>query len=159
MAKAIYLDACVILSFLRGETGRQDIVDACLTKAKSTNELKLFTSTISIVEIVHLSEKIDDLDPNDFEKIDGFWKTAPIKRVEVSAIVADAARQVMQNRLLNHQHEQKPQIRRRMHDLCHVATAEFLKVDELWTYDPDMKKYNLTTVPVYEPYVDQPSLM
>ena len=159
MAKTVYLDACVILSFLRGEAERQDVIDAWLTKANSGKDIRLFTSTISVVEIVYLSERVEDFDAADFDKIDAFWRTAPITRVEVSAVVADAARAVMQNRLLNHQHAQRPEVRKRINDLCHVATAEFLKVDELWTYDSDMKKYNLTSIPVFEPYALQPTLL
>lgn len=156
--KSIYLDACVILSYLREESGRHAIIDACLTKAMNATDVKLYTSTISIVEVVHLSAKHEPINPEDFETIAQFWANAPVTKVDVNGIVAEGARSTMQHRLVNHRGSQSPEIRKRMHDLCHVATAKFLKVDEIWTYDPEFAQYDGVSIPVREPYDRQPTI-
>jgi predicted nucleic acid-binding protein len=157
--KSIYLDACVFLSYLREDQGRHAVIDACLTRATKGEDIRFFTSTISIVELAHLSEQHEEIDPKDFEVIAKFWANAPVTKVDVSGIIAEGARKTMQHRLITHRGQQLPQVRKRMHDLCHVSTAEYLKVDEIWTYDPDFKRYNSLSIPVMEPYESQLSML
>ena len=156
MVSRVYLDSGVILSFLKQEPERVDIVQAALLRSVDPrNGLRFFTSSMSLVEVAYIeSTYAPDID--DISLIDTFWASHPIQIVEVNVLTALRGRDLLRNRAMNSNQSQPPLVRKRAADILHLATAEWLSVDEFWTYDlKDFLRYGVETLRICEPYTDQ----
>ncbi len=156
MVDRIVLDSSVILSYLRRDPGRGEVVRSALYQATQTPmQTRFLASTVAVTEVAYVEGLAIPLSDG-FEVIDRFWATSPIHLVEAHAAIAFRARDLMRQRLLEHDQPQFPNVRKRAADLLHLSTAIWLAADEFWTYDvADFQRYPQTLVSVCEPHVDQ----
>jgi predicted nucleic acid-binding protein len=152
----IVLDSSVILSFLRRDPGRGEVVRSALYLASQTPiQTRFLASTVAVAEVAYVEGLATSLSDG-FEVIDGFWAASPIQLVEAHAAIAFHARDLMRKRLLQHHQPQFPNVRKRAADVLHLSTAIWLEADEFWTYDvSDFARYPQSIVNVCEPHVSQ----
>ncbi len=101
MVRTIYLDAGVILAYLKQEPNRVDVVEAALISAMSdTPKLKFFTCSLSLTEVAYVEGLEQPLEQG-FKVIDDFWATAPVEIVEVNQVNALRGRQLLRDRALS----------------------------------------------------------
>jgi len=112
--------SCFVAKF-NGEIGRIDVCNAILEAAKR-NEVKLFTSYITMCELV----KIKGEYPSEAEdQIVDFLRSPHINLVAIDFSISRITRDLVRRYGLN------------VRDAIHLATAIKLKVDVLHTYDGD----------------------
>jgi hypothetical protein len=83
-APLIYLDACVLLSYIDDDADRAPIIEELFRRSRA-GEIDLITSVLSRVEVAYDSaEKAEQaLDAEAEEKIDALWTApSPIETVE-----------------------------------------------------------------------------
>jgi predicted nucleic acid-binding protein len=156
MSKRVYLDSCVLISFLQNESGRADTVEAALRSAKNKgSDIEFVTSALAITEVAYLTDAAGLLE-GDIQAIDDFWDTSGVQFVEINRINAAQARDLLRSRA-----RQIPNIplsggRRRAADALHLASAIALPCTEFWTYDTsDFLRYGVSAVRICEPYTEQ----
>src|SRR5262245_60902861 len=124
--KRIYWDACVFLDYIEGAPEWMPILEALLEQASETEELMIYTSTVSITEVAFAKAEKDGraLDPTIEAEIDALWNDrSAVKLVEFNEIIARGAR-----RLLRHAVEQGRQLKPL--DAIHLAKAKNRHVEE-----------------------------
>lgn len=152
-----YLDANVLLAYISDERGRAGVVDQLLARAASGN-LRLFTSTLSIVEVAFgAGEKVDrEFEPTVEATIDALWQPGSvITLAEPSVPTLTIARRYVR-RAVESGRSVKPL------DAVHLATAVAAKVDRLLTYEEEPRRAywaELTGLAVEEPSVAQMPLL
>lgn len=134
--RSIYWDSCVFLSFIEETDGRAKNLRAVMEEAIN-REVELYASTISMTEVAFVTaERSGGLDADTEEKIDRLWHpSSPIRMMEFTQLVAKEARQLLRKNL-------ELDIGLKPMDAIHIATALRAKVDELHTYDENLKKWS-----------------
>jgi predicted nucleic acid-binding protein len=131
------------------------ILDALLEQASETDELVIYTSTVSITEVAFAKAEKDGrtLDPNVEADIDALWsdRTA-VKLVEFNEIIAREARTLMRRAV-----EQGRSLRPM--DAIHLATVQNRMVTELHTTDERLQKsWQDLGFAVRDPFTQKPKL-
>jgi predicted nucleic acid-binding protein len=154
-ARRVYWDANLYLSYLNGDSDRLPTLDALVKALRTTDDMEVVTSTLSITEVAFGQEEqgTATLDQTILEQIDFLWKdTSIVKLVDVSPMIAYDARGLMRDAITRKWSLKPP-------DAIHFATARLLRVSEFLTYEDRLYKYEpLVGFPVREPYVTQPML-
>lgn len=157
VSQRIYWDSSVFLAYFNNEAERKPVLDALLEEVeKSNGQKKIYSSMLAKVEVAFVTyeKRHGNLDPAIAEQIDAFWEDdSVIQLVEFHDEIASSARNLIREGLPKGW-GLKPI------DSVHLATASWLGVDELHTYDLDhFKKYEpLLELTVCEPYAAQPKL-
>ena len=152
----IYLDACVLLSYVNGAPDRASEVHSLLEDAES-GKVQLLTSILSIAEVAYIaSDQVLSDGTDDEATIDELWTpSSPIRLADVSVLVTRKARAISRQARAN---ETK---RVRSVDAVHLATAEINKCNHFFTYEADNTRAgwdSLITPSVSEPYVTAPRI-
>ena len=125
----IYWDASCFLAFLLEEEGRVDACEEVLNRAKA-GEFLIFTSFLSLSEVVHLKGK-PKLTQDNEQMLRDFFEHPFFRFVTVDRRVAEMARQLM----WKHPHL-------RAYDANHIASAYSVGIQKIHAYDADFKKCN-----------------
>jgi predicted nucleic acid-binding protein len=153
--KRIYWDACVFLDYIEGAPQWMPTLDALLEQASETDELVIYTSTISISEVAFAKAEKDGgvLDPTIEAAIDALWNDrSAIKLVEFNEIIARTARSLLR-RAVGHARALKPI------DAIHLATAQNRGVTEFHTTDERLQKHwQDLGFSVRDPFTEKPKL-
>ena len=149
----IYWDSCVFLSYINAESERIDILDAVFEDImKSNGEKKIVTSIISKVEVAASSiESTSRTILADVEgRIDALWSDdSVVEIIEFHDGIALQARDLMRRALAQGWSLKPP-------DAIHLASALWLSVDEIHTYDDKWPRYApLVGRKICEPYITQ----
>jgi len=152
----LYWDSCVFLSYIDAEKDRVDTLETILDEVhKSGGAKKIVTSTVSIVEVAFgAQEKIKGvLYPAIQQKIDALWNDASVLLfIEYHEGIAHIARNRMRDALPKG-YTLTPL------DAIHLASAQWLQVHELHTYDHGLRKYSSAIGRIVcDPYTSQPRL-
>ena len=147
----IYLDACVLLSYVDGDEDRVPIIDELFRRVRA-GELELITSVLSQVEVAFASAEKDAqvLDPEIEAKIDQLWLPAsPVVTVEFYDLIAWRARELIREAMARRESLKPP-------DAIHLATAERMDATEVFTYDTGLPKFrDLIDIPIGPPHNPQ----
>lgn len=147
----IYLDACVLLSFIDGDEDRLPTIDELLRRARA-GEVELLTSVLSQVEVAFATSEKQAvaLSAETEAKINTLWLPAsPLETVELYDHIAWRARELIRLALANG-HSLKPP------DAIHLATADRMRASEFFTYDKGLPKHRpLFDFPICEPHNPQ----
>lgn len=153
--KRISWDACVFLDYIEGAPQWMPILDALLEQASGTDELVIYTSTVSITEVAFAKAEKDGraLDPNIEAEIDALWNDrSAVKLVEFNEVIARGARRLMRQGI-----EQGRQLKPL--DAIHLATARNRRVAEFHTTDNRLQKnWQDLEFPVHDPFTEKPKL-
>ncbi len=152
----IYWDSCAFLSYINEHPQRIAHLDAVLEEIeKGDGGHLLVTSTLTKAEVAYgADEKTNhQLDPDTEDRINALWLPGgPVTFVEFHSDIADRARNLMRV-AVQRQWKLTPL------DAVHLATAEWVDVDELHTYDGNLAKLaTLIGCLVCEPYALQTKL-
>lgn len=134
--KRIYWDACVFLDDIEGAPEWMPILDALLEQASETEELVIYTSTVSITEVAFAKAEKDGraLDSTIEAEIDALWNDrSAVKLVEFNEIIARGARNLIR-RAVEQGRQLKPL------DAIHLVTAQNRRVAEFHTTDDRLQK-------------------
>lgn len=164
MPSPIYLDTCVMLSYLEGRNDRLPILDAIFDEAKAKSPtIELYTSVLSIAEVAYITENGAGgaITPDDLKKIEGFWSERLVKTIEVNERVARLGRQVLRDRRSTTLAAQELAIRGRSVDALHIGSALYLQCEEIWSYDPAMIRLSslIEDCRICQPYTNKPRLL
>jgi predicted nucleic acid-binding protein len=150
-----YVDANVCLSYVNDDPDRIPIIEAVFEDAQQTG-LVLYTSELSIVEVAFAAaeQQSQVLSPESEERIQALWLPgSPIRLVEFYRLIGDDARSLIRL-AISKQWRLKPM------DAIHLATARRMEVDEFYTYDQRLFKFDAEIgLKVCEPYTSRPRLI
>lgn len=151
--RRIYWDSCCFISFLNGDPARVGVLGDLVRTAAGKGAQNLLTSALSQVEVAYVaSEKLTrQLDPSEEKRIDDMWGDRDaLSVVEIHDGITRRARELMRNAMQQNVPLKPP-------DAIHMATAEYVRADELHTYDQRMQQAGVTLVafPVVNPRIDQ----
>ena len=149
----VYWDSCVFLSYINADPGRIDILDAILDDThKSNGESKIVTSMLTKVEVVRSTTEYTTrvLSVGVEQKIDALWNdVAGIGLIELHDGIALHARTLMRQSMQQGWALKPP-------DAIHLASAQWLGVQELHTYDDKMPRYStMIGCKICAPYTPQ----
>lgn len=149
----IYWDSCVFLSYINADQGRIDTLDAILNEVhKSNGETKIVTSILTKIEVASSAvEYATRVLSSDIEqKIDALWNDeSVIGLIELHDGIAIRARNLMRQALTQGWSLKPP-------DAIHFASAQWLGVEELHTYDDKLPRYGtMIDCKICEPYTIQ----
>lgn len=154
-----YIDSCVFISLIETpETEGPSKTIAALIEAARHGKVAIVASIITIAEVAFAKKELDNrvLDPEVEARIDALWHPGSmIRLVEVHELIVLRARQLLRIGA------EKGWSGTRAHDAIHLATAERQKVDEFFTYDDAMRKWEpIVGFTISEPHeaVDEGSL-
>jgi predicted nucleic acid-binding protein len=154
--EAVYLDASVLLAFVRDEVGRSAVVRQVLVDA-ADGKLRARTSTLSVAEVAW--GQWDDVaqapTAEDGEKIDRLWRPgSALQLIEPSLAVMRLARDVIRRG------RAAGLTRLRSADAVHLACAMALSdTARIFTYDQRFFRWaEVAGLEVSEPYVVEPPL-
>lgn len=152
----LYWDSCVFLSYIDAEPGRvETIADLFDEIQRSKGAKKIVTSTASIVEVAYGSqEKLRrTLDSSIQRRIDDLWSDSSVLAfIEYHEGIGSMARSLMRDALTKG-YSLRPL------DAIHLASAQWLRVTEFYTYDEPLDKYSLMiNCNICRPYISQPRL-
>jgi predicted nucleic acid-binding protein len=151
--KLLYWDSCVFLSYINADPGRIDTLDAILDDIqKSNGESKIVTSILTKIEVAGSATEYATrvLSTVIEQKIDALWNDASvIEFIELHDGVAIRARDLMRQALTQGWSLKPP-------DAIHLASAQWLGVEELHTYDDKLPRYGtMIGCKICEPYTTQ----
>jgi predicted nucleic acid-binding protein len=129
--RRIYWDACVFLSFINGEAGREEVIQQLLDEARD-GAFELVTSTVSVVEVAFGKAEQDGQapDPELLTAIESLWAPgSPVNLIEFHRLIALDARDLVRDARLDRDERLTPL------DAVHLASAQRLGVEEFHTYD------------------------
>jgi predicted nucleic acid-binding protein len=147
----IYLDACVLLSYIDGDEDRLPIIDELFRRARA-GELELITSVLSQIEVAFSSTEKEQqaLSAEVETMIDQLWLPAsPVETVELFDQIAWRARGLIRQAMSRGESLKPP-------DAIHLATAERLRASQLFSYDTGLPKFaDLIEIPIGAPHNPQ----
>ena len=154
--KRIYWDACVFLHYIEGTSVWMAILDSLLEEASKTNDLVIFTSTVSITEVAFAKTEKDGkaLDPKVEAAIDALWNDrSAVKLVEYNEVIAREARSLLRQ-AVQRGRSLKPI------DAIHLATAANRNVEDFHTTDDPLKKVTWASLgfTIRDPFTPKPKL-
>lgn len=153
ITKQIYWDSCVFLAYLNNEPGRAEVIEAIWGEISTSDDTRILTASISIVEVGHLTieKEKHKLLPDTTAKIDKMWTDPSVLIVEVNSPIMYIARNLMRT-ATSHGWSLKP------YDATHLATAIWINtnvptsIKEFYTYDDKLPKLtDLAGFPILEP--------
>lgn len=152
----VYLDACVLLSYVNDAPDRAAVVESMLEDA-TDGKVRLLTSTLSIAEVAYIaSDQQLSEDSWDEAAIDELWTpNSPIELADFSRLAARTARSILRNA------RETGTAGVRSADAIHLATSEINGCDRFYTYESERERIRwnaLIRAVVSEPYIDQPRL-
>lgn len=152
----LYWDSCVFLSYIDAEVDRVDVIETLFAEVqKSKGAKKIVTSTVSIAEVAYGAQekKRAALDHSIRERIDALWNDKSVLTfIEFHDGIARIARELMRE-AISKGHALKPL------DAIHLASAQWLQVQEVHTYDDKLEKFAVAIGrKICAPYADQPRL-
>ena len=155
----LYWDACTFLAYVNEEPERVDIVKDLL-ESSFDNEVKIYTSDLSRVEVAFSNSERSqqDLDDETQAKIDSLWSDRVVTMVDFHVGIAELARTLMRQAL-------RRGWRMRSHDAVHLATAQWLfengiLIDEFHTFDTQLDKFAaILNFRICRPYTPNPRLI
>jgi len=128
----LYWDACVFLSLFAKDTGRRKTIETILADAENHKGPRIITSILTQVEVAYVRnpDNATERDPDAEQKLDAFWQHSEgLVVAELTPHVAEIARRIIRSSF----DERGSGIK--ASDAVHLATAEWLQVDALHTYD------------------------
>ena len=148
-----YWDSCVFLSYINGDPGRIDTLDAILGNIhKSNGQSQIVTSILTKIEVAGSMTEYTTrvLSPSIEQQIDALWNgTSVIVMIELHDGIAILARNLMRQALTQGWSLKPP-------DAIHLASAQWLGVEELHIYDDKLPRYaTMIGCKICEPYVTQ----
>jgi predicted nucleic acid-binding protein len=149
----IYWDSCVFMSYINADPDRIDTLDAILDDIhKSNREKKIVTSILTKVEVASSATEHATrlLSPAIEQIIDDLWNDeSVIGFIELHDGIAMRARGLMRQALAQGWSLKPP-------DAIHLASAQWLEVEELHTYDDKLPRYGtMIGCKICEPYTTQ----
>lgn len=149
----IYWDSCVFLSYINADVTRIDILDAILHEIQASNGVKkIVTSIITKVEVAFsgIEQTMDQLSFDIEQKIDALWNDdSVIGLIELHDDIAIRARDLIRK-------ARSQSLSLRPPDAIHLASAQWLGVEEIQTYDDKLYRYStLIGCTIREPYTPQ----
>jgi predicted nucleic acid-binding protein len=120
-----YWDSSVFLASIKNEPNRADVCEKIIKDA-GAGRCEIYTSMITLTEVVKRRAKENPIDPQTEVVISGFFRNSFIKPVPVDYIIATRARRLIWD---------FPWLSAR--DAIHIATAIELKIPILEHYDDD----------------------
>jgi len=149
--RKVYWDACNFLSYINGVPDRTPVLEELLRQSKA-REIRIFTSTVSIVEVAFASQEQAGkaLSDEQEQQIDDLWSDAEaIALVEFHAMIATEARRIIRVGLPKGWSLKAA-------DAIHLATAKRVKVAEVHTYDDKLDRYaDEIGIKICRPYTPQ----
>lgn len=149
----LYFDASVYLAFLNDETDRASVVESLLHEAER-GTVEIFTSTVSLTEVVYLKSADERLSHDVIdERIDRLLRdTSVTTLVELTAEIGVRAREFVRSQPAR---EAALQVR----DAIHLATAAQASVDRFYVYDSDFYPFRgHVDFEIGEPTVETPRM-
>lgn len=155
--KHIYWDSGVLLSYINGEPERLPVIDAIFAASANDNRIcKIYTSVLSQVEVAFAKteQEKNTLSADIEEKIDLLWSdTDTLTIIEFHEGIGRLARDLIRYSITQ-------QWSLRAMDALHLATARFLNVDEIHTYDKKWYKFSDELgITIRKPNIEQLSLL
>lgn len=139
--RRLYWDVCVFLDYLEKTPERIDVIDQVLAELAATDESRIYTSQLSVVEAAYTQTegRTKQLDSEALAKLDDLWWRSPqIEVIEVNRSVTLRARELMRLRLSDGWSLKAG-------DAIHLATAQWInqlhRLDEIHTYDDKWVKF------------------
>ena len=155
----LYWDSCVFLAYVNEEPDRVGVVTDLL-ESSSNDEIKIFTSDLSRVEVAFSTSEQNkqSLDAQTEARIDNLWDDYVVTMVDFHIGIAGQARSLMRHAIENGW-QMKP------YDAVHLATAQWLsengiRIDEFHTFDDRLDKFAPAAgFEVLRPYTQNPRLL
>jgi predicted nucleic acid-binding protein len=151
----LYWDSSVFLAYINGEIRRLSTIDALLEEIERNEGRRIFTSTISRVEVAFATVEAQSatLSSQTLSDIDALWDDrSVVEVVELHDEIALGARALMRE-AVSRGWSLKPI------DAIHFGTAQWLQADEIHTYDSGLFKFHeILGIEVREPHVLQSRL-
>ncbi|WP_322792908.1 type II toxin-antitoxin system VapC family toxin [Bellilinea sp.] len=152
--QSLYWDSCVFLRYINNES-ESSIIEELMRRAES-NQINIFTSTITIAEVTHAAQERNQSALNsDVESVLQNLFGPPIKLVDYSITIGYETRNFIRT-AMTHSKKIKPI------DGIHLTTASWIdryivRLDEFNTYDQELKSLypNIIPIEIIEPHVDQ----
>lgn len=135
------LDACALISFVKGETidgvNRADVVDQILRDAQA-QRINVYLPTIARLEVLQLGPNADSE-----EKLAAWLDSPYFQYVELDAYLADRAREIAQ----------ATEVRTGV-DAAYIATAQLVQAPLMLTWDDKIPSGTYGSVEVCRPYAN-----
>lgn len=133
MSDIVYMDSCAFLAWLKGESGRAEVIEAIFDEA-AKGKIKILTSTLTIAEVLNIQGAKSPIPKEQREKVKSLFANEWIVPKGVNRRFAEISQDMVWD------HGIKPK------DGIHVATAMVYKVTAFYTYDDGLiKKGHLKT--------------
>jgi len=122
----VYVDSCVFLSWFKDEPD----ADECkgLFDSADKGEIKIITSSITLTEVIKLNRSIE-IPHTDVIKLRNFFEKDFIMIASLERRIAEKARELIWK---------NPHLQPK--DSIHLATAIYLEIQKLYTFDNDLLK-------------------
>lgn len=150
----IYLDSCVLISYIDGDADRLPVIEELFRRSRAS-EIELITSAVTQVEVAFDSNEraAGELEPTVEAAIDELWRPgSPLEMVEFYEQIGLRARELIRFAVTQGW-------RLTPLDAIHIATAERLGAERLFTYDDRLPRYSQHVgISIEEPFNPQPTI-
>ncbi len=128
-------DSNVFLAWIKGESGRAEICEAIVRKARN-DDCVIITSAITLAEVVRPRQKgTIQMTEDEDKKIVAFFSNPFLRFVDLSPSLAARSRVLQWKFNLG------------VRDAIHVVSAIAGQADVIETYDPDFSRVDISAVP------------